>query len=247
MEQVGDGPATGESMAKSAGYSTRTRSLRTRGLADAVAALKRRLLETSGFALLLVVFLLVSMLLTYDSRDPSLNTATSATPYNFLGHYGAILADLLSQSLGLADLLIPILLLAWSLRLLLHRPLRSIWLRLAFLPLILVLGAFALSVLDLGALSPPAGSGGVIGGEWQRLLSRSGLGTMSLPISMSAAALVGLLLLVTMGLSWRDWYEIGGGAGRGVNRIAAFSGREAIAAARFGGWVFRRWRGARLV
>ena len=74
---------------------------------------------------------------TYDPRDGSLNTAVDAAPHNFLGHDGAVLADLLWQSLGLACFLIPILLLAWSFRLLLHRPLRSTWARLALLPLIL--------------------------------------------------------------------------------------------------------------
>lgn len=243
---MGRGPATGEGMAKSTGYWARERGSRIHGFADAVAALKRSLVEAFGFALMLVCLLLVLMLLTYDPRDPSLNTATGATPSNFLGHYGAVVADLLSQGLGLADFLIPILLLAWSFCLLLHRPLRPIWLRLAILPLILVLGAFALSVLDFGALSPPTGSGGVIGWELQRLLARSGLGMISLPISMSAAALVGLSLLVTMGRSWRDWQEIGGGAGRGLSRIAALSGRGAIAPAWSGERLFRRGRAMHL-
>ena len=126
------------------------------------------------------------------------------------------------QSLGLACFLIPILLLAWSFRLMLHRPLRSTWTRLALLPAVLTLGAVALSILDLGALSPPAGPGGAIGWVMERLLVRSGLGTAALPISMAAAAVAGLLLLATMGLSLRDWRAIGAGAGRGAIRLASF-------------------------
>ena len=84
-----------------------------------------------------------------------------------------MLSDLLWQSLGLAGFLIPILLLAWSFRLLLHRPF------LELVPIgpgsdILVLAALALSVLDLGVLAPPAGPGGAIGWGLQRLLAQAG-------------------------------------------------------------------------
>jgi S-DNA-T family DNA segregation ATPase FtsK/SpoIIIE len=115
---------------------------------DALTALKRRLFESLGFALLLASFLLTLVLLTYDPRDPSLNTAVDTAPHNFLGQNGAVLADLLRQSFGLGAFLIPTVLLGWSLRLLLNRPLKSIWLRAALLPVVLALGALALSVLD---------------------------------------------------------------------------------------------------
>jgi len=233
-------------MAKSAGYWVNDHDRRVRALGEAWAVVKRRLVEALGFALLLVCLLLILTLLTYDARDGSLNTAVDSTPRNFLGHDGAVLADLLWQSLGLASFLIPILLLAWSFRLLLNRPIRSTWPRLALLPLILVLGALALSILDLGAVSPPTGPGGALGWGLQRLLARSGLGAAALPISMAAAALVGLLLLATTGLSLRDWREIGEGAGRGAPRLGALSGGGPSAAT----WILlggvRRWRQKRL-
>jgi DNA segregation ATPase FtsK/SpoIIIE, S-DNA-T family len=230
-------------MAKAAGYWASHGGRRMRDIEEAWAALKRRLLEALGFALLLASLLLVLVLLTYDPRDGSLNTAVDTAPRNFLGHDGAILADLLWQGIGLASFLIPIVLLGWSFRLLLNRPLRSICYRLALPPLILVLGAFALSVLNLGALSPPAGPGGAIGWGLQRFLSRAGLGAAALPISMGAAALVGLLLLATMGFSLRDWREIGAGAGRGATRLAVLSGRGPTATMRVLGWLGRYWRG----
>src|ERR1700756_5255187 len=118
------------------GYSARGTAQRIRGWADAPAPLKRRLLESLGFALLLACFLLVLALLTYDPRDPSLNTAVDAPPHNFLGYSGAVLADLLRQGLGLAAFLIPIVLLGWCFRLLLNRPLISLWLKVALLPVV---------------------------------------------------------------------------------------------------------------
>jgi DNA segregation ATPase FtsK/SpoIIIE, S-DNA-T family len=213
---------------------------------EALTVLKHRLAEAFGFALLLACFLLFLSLFTYDPRDGSLNTAVDAMPHNFLGHDGAVLADLLWQSFGLACFLIPILLLAWSFRLMLHRPLRSTWARLALLPAVLTLGAVALSILDLGALAPPAGPGGAIGWVMERLLMRSGLGTAALPISMAAAAVAGLLLLATMGLSLRDWRAIGAGAGRGAARLAELSGSSSAEANSLLARVWRRRHKSRL-
>ena len=215
------------------------RSTGRRASGEAFATLRRRIAEALGFALLVACLLLFLVLFTYDPGDASLNTAVDAAPHNFLGRDGAVLADLLWQSLGLAGFFIPILLAAWSFRFILHRPLRSSWLRLALLPAILVLGAVSLSILDLGAFSPPAGPGGAIGWAAERLLVRSGLGTAALPISMAAAAITGLLLLATMGLSLRDWREIGANAGRGAVRFAEFPARSrGESGSRFG----RLWR-----
>ena len=171
-------------MARSLGYSARGSARRGHGWADAWAALKRRLFESLGFALLLASFLLILALLTYDPRDPSLNTAIDAAPHNFLGQNGAVLADLLRQSFGLAAFLIPIVLLGWSLRLLLNRPLVSIWLSCALLPLVLALGALALSVLDTGLPASEMRSGGAVGWALLRLVSSAGLSAAALPISM---------------------------------------------------------------
>src|ERR1700739_2979207 len=213
---------------------------------EALTVLKHRLAEAFGFALLLACFLLFLSLFTYDPRDGSLNTAVDALPHNFLGHDGAVLADLLWQSLGLACFLIPILLLAWSFRLILHCPLRSAWTRLALLPAVLTLGAVALSILDLGALAPPAGPGGAIGWVMERLLTRSGLGTAALPISMAAAADAGLLLLASMGLSLRDWRAIGAGAAQGATRLAELSGSSSAEANSLLARVWRRRHKSRL-
>jgi DNA segregation ATPase FtsK/SpoIIIE, S-DNA-T family len=225
------------------GYSARGTAQRIRGWADAPATLKRRLLESLGFALLLACFLLVLALLTYDPRDPSLNTAVDAPPHNFLGYSGAVLADLLRQGLGLAAFLIPIVLLGWCFRLLLNRPLISLWLKVALLPVVLVLGAFALSVLDLARLPPEAKFGGAVGWGLQGMLMHASLGAVALPISMVAAGIVGLLLLLIMGLSWRDWRDLGEGAGRNMTRIGTFSGRRTIAVAGAADRLVRYWRG----
>src|ERR1700685_3747818 len=105
-------------MAKSAQYLARGLGQRVSRQVDSwgelVAAFKRRLLEGLGSALVLVCFLLVLALLTYDPADPSLNTASDATPANCLGRDGALAADLLVQTVGLAAFLVPLIVLGWA-------------------------------------------------------------------------------------------------------------------------------------
>lgn len=210
-----------------------------------VAAAKRRLFEGLGTALVLVCFLLVLALLTYNPGDPSLNTAVDATPANFLGRDGAFVADLLVQGLGLAAFLVPLILLGWAFRLLLQRPLHRMPRRLLRVVPALVFGAFACSVLRAAPIPLPAGAGGTIGWELLRLLEAAGLDALALPMAMAAAAVVALLLLTIMGLSWGDWRDVGSGAGRGAARLALVSGHGAVAAAGFGQRVMQRWREAR--
>jgi DNA segregation ATPase FtsK/SpoIIIE, S-DNA-T family len=229
-------------MARSIGLGAGIGARRPQAWREAWAALRRRLSEALGFGLLLAALLVAAALISYDPRDPSLDTAIDAGPQNFLGHNGAVLADLLRQSLGFAAFVIPVVLAGWSLRLLLDRPLQSLWLKLGLLPAALVLTALALSVLDHATVFGAVGYGGALGWELQRLLALAGLGSLALPVSMMAAAVLGLLLLLIFGLSWRDWRELGSGA----ERVAALSGRGTMMAAGAGSRLVRRWWRARL-
>ena len=212
---------------------------RVRSWADMVAGARRRMFEGAGAALVLTSLLVTLALLTYDPRDPSLDTAIDGPARNFLGHDGAYVADLLVQSIGLAAYLIPVVLLGWAFRMLLQRPLRRVPRRLGLLALALVLAAAACSVLQVGSDAAAGGHRrrdrlGIL-----RALANSGFGALALPLAMIEAALVALLLLTVMGLSPGDWRDIGRGAGRGAARLAFASGRGTAAAAGFG---YRRWQ-----
>jgi S-DNA-T family DNA segregation ATPase FtsK/SpoIIIE len=202
---------------------------RARDRAGTKAALRRYAVVAAGFALLIAAFLLLLALSSYDPQDPSWDTAAAAEPHNLLGAGGAIVADLLWQSVGFAAFLLPAVLFGWAFRLLLHRPLHALGRRIALLPPALALGALALSAADVGA--PPV-PGGALGWLARRLLREVGLGPLALPLAMTAAALVGLLLLMMMGLSRQDWRDLAAGAGRGVAGAAAFSGHGAAGLAR---------------
>ena len=69
-----------------------------------------RLAELAGLALLVVDIACALSLLTWSVLDPSLDHATSGPIHNLLGKPGAIVADLVTQLLGVASvaMLVPI-------------------------------------------------------------------------------------------------------------------------------------------
>jgi DNA segregation ATPase FtsK/SpoIIIE, S-DNA-T family len=173
-------------------------------LQHSVSLPRRIAYEAVGLALLLGALLLALALASFDHRDPSWNHAVDAMPVNVLGHAGATLADLLFQSIGVAAVLLPPILLDWSVRLLLGRPLAALRLRLA-----LVLPALVLAALAFGAVPAPgfwpiaAGLGGVTGKLLDALLFRAGVPAPF--VAMGAAALAGAVLFYVLGFSLDDW------------------------------------------
>ncbi|HEY4472896.1 MAG TPA: DNA translocase FtsK 4TM domain-containing protein [Stellaceae bacterium] len=231
-------------MARSAQLAMRGFGGRVRFWGDVLSGVKYRVFEGLGALLVLASLLLVLALLTYFPGDASFDTAVAAPPRNYLGYDGAVIADLLMQSVGFAGYLVPAVLLGWAFRLMLRRPVHRFARRLAMLGAALIIGALACSVLQIPG-GPPAGAGGAVGWALLRLISSVGLAPLALPVAMTAAALVGLLLLSIIGLSPGDWRVIGGGAGRGAARLARASGQGTAAAAALGGRMWQDWRKAR--
>jgi DNA segregation ATPase FtsK/SpoIIIE, S-DNA-T family len=199
----------------------------------------RQALPALGVALMVASALFCLALLTYHPGDPSLGTATDAPPRNYLGHNGAVIADLLLQYLGLAAYLLPLVTLGWAFGLLLQNPVRRPLRKLILLPVALALGAAAFAVLRTDGV--PASGGGVIGSLLLGLAGRAGLDAAELTLAMIAAALVGPLLLSIIGLSACQWRLLSSGAGHGAGRLAIASGRGSAV---LGGFLLRSWRRA---
>ncbi|HKW77062.1 MAG TPA: DNA translocase FtsK 4TM domain-containing protein, partial [Terriglobales bacterium] len=72
----------------------------------------RRLNELVGFLLFASAALLLLALASYSPGDPSLNTAATAgqPPNNWIGLFGAMLSDLMIQSMGICAILVPVML-----------------------------------------------------------------------------------------------------------------------------------------
>jgi len=171
-------------------------------------ALRRRLRELGGLALLLVATLLALALATWSVHDPSLSHATNAPVRNVLGVSGAIVADLLIQLLGVAALALVLPIAIWGWRLATHRPLQRERIRLAFCVLAILLAAACTAALPRTPAWPlPVGLGGVIGDWMLRFPALLAGGTLSGLVRAAVAIVTGAGTLVCFaiaaGVGWR--------------------------------------------
>ena len=171
-------------------------------------ALRRRLRELGGLALLLVATLLALALATWSVHDPSLSHATNAPVRNVLGVSGAIVADLLIQLLGVAALALVLPIAIWGWRLATHRPLQRERIRLAFCVLAVLLAAACTAALPRTPAWPlPVGLGGVVG-DWMLRFPALLAGGMLSGVARAAVAIVtgaGTLVCfaIAAGVGWR--------------------------------------------
>ena len=135
-------------------------------------ALRRRLRELAGFALIVLALLLAIALTTWSVQDPSLSHATNAPVRNLLGITGASIADLSMQLLGLGGLALVLPIAVWGWRLASHRPLCRERIRLVIWIVAVALAAAFAATLPATASWPlPAGLGGVVGDAELRLVA----------------------------------------------------------------------------
>ena len=180
------------------------------GLAsEAGGFLRRRLMELIGLGLLGLAVAQTLVLTSYSPADPTFNRAADGPVFNLLGPFGAFLADLELQSIGVAAVILPAVFLAWAWRVLSSRTWPRWWLRVMLLPLVLLCAAAAVTVLPRGAIWPldwPLESG--LGGNLGTMLLGKLSGFPSVEPWMAAlgcAGLAGLLLLVASGLRAQEW------------------------------------------
>jgi S-DNA-T family DNA segregation ATPase FtsK/SpoIIIE len=131
---------------------------------EATRYLQRRGEEASGLALIAGAGLLAATIGAYDPADPSLNAAGAGTVSHPFGYIGAVVADLLLQSLGAASALLVLIPAVWGWRILRHERVGRWPLRFALLPLSMVLATAALALITPPAAWPlRAGLGGFLG------------------------------------------------------------------------------------
>ncbi len=178
--------------------------------------LRRRMFELSGLALVALAVLLVLSLISFDSTDPSLNTAGGGAVNNLLGYPGAVMSDIALQTFGLATGLIVVVLIAWGLRLLRRQAVPRAVARIAGLLLALMVAALtfaAVPVPDSWPLNP--GLGGLVGRQIKVWLAAMGDGrglmTDPMVIGLVAGALTLTATVWLMGFSLAEWR---GGGGR---------------------------------
>lgn len=167
--------------------------------------LRRRASQFMGFLMVCFGILLAATLITYHPSDPSWNLAIDGIARNILAFPGAIMADGMLQSFGIAAAFWVIAFLGWGVRLMVVMPLRWIMLRL------LALGVSALLAASVFAQWTPPKTWVLpshLGGAFGDLLLHQihefiGISWMSsLGIGVLFSFLSFILLLSSLGLSF---------------------------------------------
>jgi len=206
------------------------------------AFLQNRAIEAAGIVLNLSSVAIVAALLTYNPADPSLNAAAGGATANLLGNIGSWTADLLFQSIGLAAWVLPLIGLAWGWRVVTHKGLRHLWLRLTFLPLAALTATVAFAGLEAGADWPlKTGYGGVTGD-----IALAKLVTLSIALTSfganAVAVFAGLvsiaLIIAALGFSAAEWRKFGNALLWIGHHGAAASAAGGRAGLRAGKWSF---------
>ena len=128
------------------------------------SGLRRLVFGAYGFVLIAGAGAVWASLATWSVHDPSLNNATRAVPRNLLGGWGAVIADLGIQSLGLASIVLFLPLAAWGWHLVARTAPNRRRFRLLAWPASVLLLAAALAALPQPKSWPlPNGLGGILG------------------------------------------------------------------------------------
>ncbi len=197
--------------------------------------------RTAGLGLALLAAAGWLSLISWSAQDPSLTHAASGLTRNWLGPLGAIVSDLLLQTLGFVAIFAPLGLAFGGTELLLSERMTSAKLRVMFYPLALVVLAGALSSVPVPSNWPlNHGLGGIVGDAAFNALA--GLFGLINPARAGAAAgLVmfagGMCLMSTvLGLSQREWAVLvqPGRSGHQSQRFAQWFGMSPPVAAAAG-------------
>jgi hypothetical protein len=135
--------------------------------------IKRRLAEVLGILLMAGGLAYCLAVVTFNPADPSLNKASDEPVRNLLGKWGAITGDFVLQSVGLAGLAIGVVLIAWGWQAVRDNWRGRTWLRLALLPLAVLMLAVTLAALPhLSGWPLVSGMGGATGDMMLGFLTR---------------------------------------------------------------------------
>ncbi|MBL8832683.1 MAG: DNA translocase FtsK 4TM domain-containing protein, partial [Rhodospirillales bacterium] len=189
------------------------------------AFFRKRMAETVGLGLFVLAALVAASLATYDAADPSFSRATDLRPNNILGFPGAACADMILQTLGLAGALIPVSFAAWGWRLMRSRFMNLWWLRVALLPVTILLAAMALSTWTAPAGWPrplDGGLGGVVGQLFLAMMLNLGadFGRGADVLATAVAALALVAFVFGLAITWGE-YRTAAWAGGWLARTSA--------------------------
>jgi S-DNA-T family DNA segregation ATPase FtsK/SpoIIIE len=169
---------------------------------DLGAAVRRRLREFAGLALIGLTALGALALATWSVGDPSFSHATGTSPKNLLGTGGAAAADLLMQLYGVACVAVLLPVAVWGWRMFTNRRLDRLKLRLGlWVGGAFIAAAFAACLSRSTAWPLPTGLGGVIGDTLLRGPAYLAGGTLSGLPRMVIAIVLGVAAFAAVGVA----------------------------------------------
>ena len=171
----------------------------------------RRAYEISALAITSIVVVLGLALASWSADDPSLNHSIASKVTNWLGAPGAVVADLLMQSLGLACTIFVLVPLSWAAQLFQHKNIQNWKMRILFWLLASLAAAIFLASMPIPATWGLArGVGGFLGeiaaGALLSLFSIAVKSSMSNAIVFSVATLPSpWVVLIALGRGLMAW------------------------------------------
>ncbi|NVK12624.1 MAG: DNA translocase FtsK 4TM domain-containing protein [Rhodobacteraceae bacterium] len=201
------------------------------------AAIEKRGKELIGIALILVGLMVAAMLGSYTPEDPNWTVSTDAPVQNWLGRPGASVSFILITLFGKASWAMPLFLVAWGLRFVLHRGEdRVVWPLLLSVPWLLVVSLHmeTLNASTSWQQNYDFGLGGMVGYTFLgALLALLPVGLHFMVKIMSLLSAVGMLALgcVVLGFTWpevkKGLHKVMIGLILGYGAAAALLGRGA--------------------
>ncbi len=165
------------------------------------AMIEKRGKELLGMALIALGLLVTAMVGSYAPDDPSWISATDAPVQNWLGHFGASLAAPLMMIVGLGVWAVPVVLVAWGVRFVMHNGQDKAIARLVFAPIAIALASVYAATLTPGPIWPANfGLGGLFGdtvlGVILTIVPFGAIFSVKLFSFLSGVALVALMAFV---------------------------------------------------
>ena len=162
------------------------------------AALERRGRELMGAVLVVIGVLAAMMLASYTPEDPSWMAASEEPVENWLGRVGAGIASPLIVIVGQGAWLLPVGLIGWGLRFMLHRGEERAMGRATFLPIAVVVAAVYAALLVPGE---DWGQAYGLGGHFGDMIAGSILGISPVSGSLGLKLLTIVFALLTLAAS----------------------------------------------
>ncbi|PYE84933.1 DNA translocase FtsK [Pseudoroseicyclus aestuarii] len=169
------------------------------------AALEKRGKELLGLALLALAMAAAMLLGSYSAEDPNWMLASDAPVQNWLGRPGASIAQPVMMIVGRGAWAVPLVLLAWGIRMLLHRGEDRAVSRAVFAPIAVALASVFFATLGTPSDWPHSfGLGGLFGDTVLGLLLTLlpfGVGVTTVLLGLVLAAVVLLALAFVSGFT----------------------------------------------